>query len=87
MLQWQDAVQPLSGDGCDGGLQPSPSRICSAVASAKELPRREDRSPAEPETRNPKLEIRNKSKFTGIGQWANGKPSRFIAGSEQSRLL
>ena len=82
MLQWQDAVQPLSGDGCDGGLQPSPSRICSAVASAKELPRREDRSPAEPETRNPKLEIRNKSELPGMGQWVNGKPRRFFAGCE-----
>jgi hypothetical protein len=48
---------------------------------------REERSPAEPEIRNPKLEIRNKSELPGMGQWANAKPRRFFAGGEQSRLL
>ena len=29
--------------------------------------------PAEPEIRNPKLEIRNKSELMGMGQWTNGR--------------
>ena len=48
-------------------------------------PERRPRSPAEPEIRNPKLE--NKSELPGMGQWTNGKPRRFFAGCEQSRLL
>ena len=48
---------------------------------------RKERSPAEPETRNPKLEIRNKAKLMGMGQWANGKAQCFFASCEQSRLL
>jgi hypothetical protein len=34
----------------------------------QEPQRREERSPAEPEIRNPKLEIRNKSELMGMGQ-------------------
>ena len=47
---------------------------------------RQPHSPAEPEIRNSKLEIRNKSELPGMGQWGNGKPRRFFAGCEQSRL-
>ena len=33
-----------------------------------------EQGPAEPEIRSPKVEGRNKSKWMGMGQWANGKP-------------
>ena len=59
--------------------------LCS-LRLAEEFNRRE-RRPAEPEIRNPKLEIRNKSELMGMGQWTNGKPRRFFAGCEQFRLL
>src|ERR1039458_5610997 len=49
--------------------------------------RRDGRGPAEPEIRNPRPEIRNKSQFTGMGEWKNGKPKSLFAGCEQSRLL
>jgi hypothetical protein len=47
---------------------------------------RQPHSPTEPEIRNSKLEIRNKSELPGMGQWGNGNPRRFFAGCEQSRL-
>jgi len=48
---------------------------------------RDPHRPAEQEIRNPKLEVRNKSKLTGMGQWTNWKPRRFFAAREQLRLL
>ena len=45
------------------------------------------RGPAEPEIRNPKLEIRNKSKFTGMGQWTNGKPAKSPAFRPERRHI
>jgi hypothetical protein len=72
-------------------MQPQPEGVADQGPYAKTLAlkpqRREERSPAEPETRNPQLEIRNKSKLMGMGQWANGKAHCFFANCEQSRLL
>jgi len=73
MFQRQNAIQPRPrSDGWGGRLPPSLSRNYSTVASAKEPPRREDRNPAEPEIRSPKLEIRNKSELPGIGHGQAG---------------
>jgi hypothetical protein len=58
---------------------------CSAVAHGCAMI--EHPGAAEPEIRNPKLEVRNKSELPGMGQWRNGKPLRFFAGCEHCRLL
>jgi hypothetical protein len=49
------------------------------------LANRKERSPAEPEIRNPKPEIRNKSKL--IETDGMGKPQHFVAACEQLPLL
>ena len=80
----------IGGGACRPGKQrfsvgqrghvPSDGTGGESLSAAK---RRKRRSPAEPETRNPKHEIRNKSKLAGMGQWTNGKPRRFCASGEE----
>jgi hypothetical protein len=47
----------------------------------------EEHSPAKLETRNPKPEIRNKSKLMEMGNQKVGKPQHFVAACEQFWLL